>query len=60
MLAMQIDDAAQYSPRRQSPTAKQAIAEPALHTRRIPGKIRRLGTIKLDLNDSIGRTDPPD
>jgi len=46
MLAMHTDDAAQYRPRFQSPAAKQTIAEAALHTRRIPGKIKRLETMK--------------
>jgi len=54
ILAMQTEDAAQYRPRLQSPAAKQAIAEPALHNRRMPGKIMRLGTMEVRLNGYIG------
>jgi hypothetical protein len=56
MLAMQTDEAAQYNPRRQSPAEKQAMAEPALQSRRIPGKMNRLGTIKVCPNTPIGGT----
>jgi hypothetical protein len=41
-LAMHTEDAAQYSPRLQSPPAKQARADPRLQKKRITGKIRRL------------------
>ena len=41
---MQIEDAAQYRPRFQSPTAKHAIADPTLQMKRMAGKIKRFWT----------------
>jgi hypothetical protein len=40
---MQMDEAAQYKPRFQSPAAKQAVADPRLQINKITGKINRLG-----------------
>ena len=38
---MQIEEAIQYTPRFQSPEAKQATADPALQMHKIAGKISR-------------------
>jgi hypothetical protein len=42
-LAMQTEEAIQYTPRFQSPEAKQAIADPRLQTQRSVGKISLFG-----------------
>lgn len=55
MLAMHTAEATQYTPRFQSPEAKQAIADPRLQTNRIPGKINLFGICKGNIYCLVSR-----
>ena len=58
-LAMQTEEATQYTPRFQSPEAKQATADPKLQKHKIAGKISRFGSCNTGTPSLLTRTTAP-